>query len=963
MTPEERKARLQGAVEKESQKFEQYYVWIEQHLPASFFEDADPDTLVFVTHSLMSFEREEFFSHIHFKDRAITLSLDGPDSDLKVLRHYRHRGIQNYRSFVSNAPPPFPNVKVVLRIAVIYFTGWEEAEATPRFERSLNDERRKLAHTVLQRAKESDACQLEVIHNREAPTLQIVFAWKNAPKHEFLYRIAKVVRRHGLAMQRLSAVYTPENILLISMGLHGKTDLEDFLQELMTVKYFQGQESIEKAFVDTGRLSGNKGNLLKSIASFIHQVLVHADPHMYSLGAIEEGLCRHPELTVKVIEAFEAKFHPQKNDLKLYEKVKTAFLASVAELDTGNVANDTRRKNILKQALNFVENALKTNYYCKTKTGFSFRLDPRYLDNVPYDRREKFPEIPFAVFFMKGMHFIGFHIRFRDLARGGLRTVYPSQIEQLLIERNNVYSECYNLAYTQQKKNKDIPEGGAKGVILLQSFEQIQNEEELLQRELETAGIELQQIEAKIATLRQEHKLDYLYSAQRAYIESFIAILHGENTPEIIDYYRKPEYIYLGPDENMHDSMITWISNYAKAQGYKPGSSFMSSKPGAGINHKEYGVTSRGINVYMEEVLNFLDIDPHKEPFTVKMTGGPDGDVAGNQMYNLYRYFPKTAKFLATIDVSGTIFDPAGLDLKIIAELFKEGKPIRFYPAEKLSEGGFLLDLKTRREESAYAQQTLLLRKKGKKVVEEWLSGSEMNHILRTHVHQTRADIFIPGGGRPRTLNESNYKEFLDADGKPTARAIIEGANLYLTQEARRALEKLGLIIIKDSSANKGGVICSSFEVLSGLVLSDEEFLKEKPALVEEILNIIMARSKDEASLLLRTSDQGFLTDISESISERINHYKDEILSYLTPLKLSNDPKDPYLQCLLKYAPPLLQKNYRERLIKEIPDIHKKAVIACFLAQRLIYRRGLQWAPSVVDILPLIIRDPHITED
>jgi glutamate dehydrogenase len=409
--------------------------------------------------------------------------------------------------------------------------------------------------------------------------------------------------------------------------------------------------------------------------------------------------------------------------------------------------------------------------------------------------------------------------------------------------------------------------------------------------------------------------------------------------------------------------MITWISSYAKAQGYKPGSAFMSSKPGAGINHKEYGVTSRGINVYMEEVLHFLDIDPHKEPFTIKMTGGPDGDVAGNQMYNLYRYFPKTAKFLVTVDVSGTIFDPQGLDLKIVADLFKEGKPIRFYPAEELSDGGFLLDLKTRREESAYAQQTLLLRKKGKKVVEEWLSGSEMNHILRTNVHQTKADIFIPGGGRPRTLNESNYQEFLDADGKPTSRAIIEGANLYLTQEARRALEKLGLIIIKDSSANKGGVICSSFEVLSGLVLSDEEFLKEKAALVEEILAIIMARSKDEAGLLLRTSDQGFLTDISEWVSERINHYKDEILSYLTPLKLSNDPKDPYLQCLLKYAPPLLQKKYRERLIKEIPDIHKKAIIACFLAQRLIYRRGLQWAPSVVDILPLIIQDPHITED
>ena len=73
----------------------------------------------------------------------------------------------------------------------------------------------------------------------------------------------------------------------------------------------------------------------------------------------------------------------------------------------------------------------------------------------------------------------------------------------------------------------------------------------------------------------------------------------------IVDYYKKPEYIYLGPDENMHNDMIVWISNYAKYYNYKPGISFMSSKPGAGINHKEYGVTSRGVNIYMEEVLKY----------------------------------------------------------------------------------------------------------------------------------------------------------------------------------------------------------------------------------------------------------------------------------------------------------------------------------------------------------------------
>ena len=103
----------------------------------------------------------------------------------------------------------------------------------------------------------------------------------------------------------------------------------------------------------------------------------------------------------------------------------------------------------------------------------------------------------------------------------------------------------------------------------------------------------------------------------------------------------------------MHDNMITWISSYAKAQGYKPGSSFMTSKPGAGINHKEYGVTSRGINICMEEVLKYLDIDPYKDTFTIKMSGGPDGDVAGNEMNNLYRLYPKTASFWQRLTFQG----------------------------------------------------------------------------------------------------------------------------------------------------------------------------------------------------------------------------------------------------------------------------------------------------------------------
>ncbi|HEY2811644.1 MAG TPA: NAD-glutamate dehydrogenase domain-containing protein [Rhabdochlamydiaceae bacterium] len=1010
---------LQSAIHKENKKFEEFYSWIEKHMPPRFFEQVDSDSLILIVHSLMGLDLSDYFSRIHLKDRGFVLCLDSPDADLNVLKGYQMQGIRNYRAFLSNEPPPFKGAKARLRITCILFTDAKEseqelftqeqkkeigrevqernAEATqadvehllaqlsPSFVRGITQERLVLALDMFFRAKTRDMCQYEVRYNEEwrekkdTPSMQIVFAWRNVPKFHFLYQMAKIVHRHGLRMKYIAAThidpYSQQNIVIMSLGLHGskdgaaweEADVADFLKELVTLKYFRGLEHIETTFVETGLLSGNKGNLVKTCVYFVHQILVHLDPYLYSLPNIEEGLCRHPELVVSLIQAFDWKFNPDNLQIEKYKQARESFLHLVDHLDTGNEINDARRKNILKQTLNFIDHTLKTNFYRNNKTAFSFRLDSSYLDCVPFERKDKFPELPYAIFFIKGLHFIGFHIRFRDLSRGGLRTVLPNRMEQVFVERNNVFSECYNLAYTQNKKNKDIPEGGAKGVIFAEPLEWIAVEMKICQKEMEEEGISSEEVKKWLAKYQKEQKLEYLYQTQRAYIESLITLINCNSdgtlrAKHVVDYWKKPEYIYLGPDENMHNTMIEWIAEYSKKCDYKPAGAFISSKPGAGINHKEFGVTSYGVNVYMEEVLRFLGIDPAHEAFTVKMTGGPDGDVAGNQIFNLYRFYPKTAKLLATTDISGTIYDPKGLDLSLMTDLFKESKPLRFYPPEKLNEGGFLLDTFSKREQTAYAQQTLFYRKVNGKIVEEWLSGNEMNNLLRHNVHKIKADVFIPGGGRPRTLNETNIKDFFDEAGKPTARAIVEGANLYLTPWARRSLEKAGVIIIKDSSANKGGVICSSFEVLASLVLTEEEFLKNKPTIVAEILKIIEKRAREEAGLLLRThkENNAYLTDISEWVSERINLYKDQLMAHFQDIALSNDPKDPLIRCLIHYCPHWLKTHHLKRLLSEVPDVHKKAIIACHIASRLVYFRGLDWSPSLIDVLPLVVQDPLI---
>ncbi len=1002
-------ARLALAIQEEGHKFQKNYLWLEESMPADFFQEIGQDYLLLIAHHLIDFHLQDYFTAISIDRGAIVLCLDSADADLRILAGYTNYGIKTYRSFLSSKPPPVPQTTAKLRIGIILFTQAEQAttpalsqasteelralvkERNPSvtdadcaeliasidagFLRALPMSRLVLAFDLFFRAKTHDNCQYEVCFNegwpqKNEPAVQIILAWRNTPKQNFVYRLARLVHRHRLTIQRVNASYidphTKQSILMMTLSVHhnsaqaawDKADMRDFLSELVTIKYFDDFDLIDRALVIKGVINGNQGNLIRSMAHFIHQALVNLDTQLYRIENIEEALCRHPELIASICRLFALKFDPDQNDLAKYRAEHASLLEMVDRLDTGQEENDLRRKNVLMQAIHFIHFTLKTNYYRRNYTAHSFRLDPAYLDQIPFDRKSKFPELPYGIFYIRGMHFFAFHIRFKELSRGGLRTVYPEQEEHMVLERNNVFAECYNLAYTQQKKNKDIPEGGSKAVVFLKPFVQLEAETKILRIELSSSAISEQQIKQKLAYFRREQEEEYLHHAQRSFIESLLTLIKGDDEGHvkakyIVDYWKQPEYIYLGPDERMDNSMIAWIADFARNYQYKPGAAFISSKPLAGFNHKEYGVTSLGLNVYVDELLKYLGIDPQQETFTVKMCGGPDGDVAGNQILNLHRYYPNTAKLLALTDISGTIYDPVGLDLAILAGLFQQNLPIKFYPPVALHEGGYLLD-----RQNTLVQQTLCWHKRGGQVEEEWLSGNDMNHLFRHNVHQTPTDLFIPAGGRPRTLNEANYKDFFDEKGKPTSRAIVEGANLYLTETARRKLEEAGVLIIKDSSANKGGVITSSFEVLCGLVLTDAEFTKLKLQLVSEVLAHLQQCALKEARALLKNHRETgmHLTESSDLLSEKINRYTYQLLDYLDAQPLSKNIQDPLIRCFLSYCLPILREKFVEKLMSEVPEHHKKAIISCHLAATLVYERGINWVPSVLDILPVLLQ-------
>lgn len=991
--------------------------WLEKSMPKAFYRQVSHEERKLIVSGLLSLLWQEGFVTLRSKHRAYCITNNDENADLRALEAFKDQEIWDYRTFVSLEPAPFLPEKGMLRIIIIHFLDesdpcdepleqqyqeeiWEQLQArglgdcqksytellndlSKPFLRLLPKESLIVTLDLLLRARrEEDSSEFEILpeifwQQMQRPSMQIILTVRQARQNHFLRLLMKLVKRHSLFVQRINstlvAPHSGSGLLLIVFSLHGLdnrpvwevTKIPEFLRELTMLKMLPRADLFEEVLVDGGHLSSTMAHLLRAMSVWVHQMLVPLDANLYSFDNVKEAFLRHPKLSKDICELFSLRYHPGRFHLDSYKKEKERLITYISNLSTGHSGTDTRRRHILLQAIHFIDYTLKTNFFKASKHGLSFRLDPKVLEHLPYNRQEIFPELPFAIFFIRCTQSFGFHIRFRDLARGGLRTILPTKSEQLSQERANIFKEAYNLALTQQKKNKDIPEGGSKAALLLHPFQLEKEQINALEKSLSRYhGGEAEQ---RLYDLIESRRTCYLYYTQKCFIRSLLELVNCFpsgmlKTRGIVDYYQRPEYIYLGPDENMHNSMIEWIADFSCSQGYAPGPVFISSHPKRGINHKEYGVTSLGVHTYMKEVLRHLKIGQNGAPFTVKMSGGPDGDVAGNCLKLLARDFPQSAKVVAITDVSGTINDPQGLDLGVLVDLFERQKPINAYPPEKLGVGGFLLDRFKTREGEDFSQETLCWRNDNNGVSRNYINNNEMHFLYRNNVHRTPADIFIPAGGRPRTLNEENVGDFYLEDGTPSAKAIVEGANLYLTPSARKLLQEKGVLIFKDSSANKGGVMSSSLEVLYGLLLEEEEFLSNKKHLCDEILKTIEAKSSLEAQLLLRS--QLPLTQASDLLSEKINLYTDQLYEALTEESFSQELLDKYpdlLQAaLVNFCPPAIREKYSDRL-KLLPQSHSMAMIATHLASQLIYQRGLSWSPSLSQALPLLLGNPVIS--
>ena len=770
-------------------------------------------------------------------------------------------------------------------------------EAIERYEQVYNVSRNRLTPYVV------------ISQKHTSHETRIMVSLPPYTSEDFLSKFSGAMTTYGLYTTRKYVEPMRDGRRIFSFYLKEiqDKDLLEHLKEDISLISFVGKTPIDDLFIN-GTFTASEYLYAFSLCQFTYQFIT---AHTEKIEELKKGLAMQPELRgilrflklrlvkdtytrdgiFRVVRLypdiiknlyrdFQQKFDPEHGGGKSPKPLEN--IMKILELQ---VSRETH-KNIVHAFLGFNRMILKTNFYKKDKTTISFRLLPDILDPANY------PDRPFGIFFIVGKEFLGFHVRFSDIARGGVRIVLSQTDREYDSNLEFIFDENYRLALTQQKKNKDIPEGGAKGTILL--------------------GLSYQNL-AEVAF--------------KKYIDGLLDLLLP--SPETIDYYGKAEIIFLGPDEGTAEFM-DWACRYANEKGYYFWKSFTTGKSleMGGIPHDLYGMTTAGVHEYEIEILKQLGLN--EKDVTKVQTGGPDGDLGSNEI------LVSKSKYLAVVDTSGVLYDSSGIDHEELIRLAKARLPVKYFSRSKVSKKGFLV-LVDDRSVNLFDGTTVA-------------NGTE----FRNHFHLTsyaRADIFVPCGGRPQSIHILNWKQLLNEKNEPAFRVIVEGANLFITQDARLELEKKGCIIIKDASANKGGVTSSSLEVLALLSLKNDEYDRlfiarggRTPAFrkryVAEIFERIRHNARREFNILWNENREKDvpLSILSDRLSEKINRLRDIIHdSYLFE-------RHPLRKVVIsRHVPKVLLKRVGiDTILKRVPEAYQRSIFATTLASDFVYTYGLE---------------------
>lgn len=711
-------------------------------------------------------------------------------------------------------------------------------------------------------------------------------------------------------------------------------------------------DTLDRLILSEG-LTWQEARLFRALNHYLIQLGLGYTPSFMS-----NTLLANPGITKHLVEFFNVSFDPNNglNEEQRNARREDLEAALVEELNKIPTLDADRYLRSLSKVIRAI---LRTNAYLG-REAFAIKVAPQQIDFAPLPR-------PKFEIFVYSPRVEGVHLRFGDVARGGLRWSD---------RRDDFRTEVLGLVKAQMVKNAVIIPTGAKG-----GFYPKQLPDPAVDRD------------AWITEGRESYKVFI-----RSLLDVTDNLAVGTDGSETVV---RPESV-IARDENDYylvvaaDKGTAAFSDTANAisleRGFWLGDAFASGGS-VGYDHKAMGITARGAWESVKRHFAELGHDAQTEAFTAVGIGDMSGDVFGNGLLR-----SKATRLVAAFDHRDIFLDPtpdAAVSFEERQRLYNLPRSSwQDYNRELISAGGGVYSRGLKSIEITPEVREVLGLDES---VTELAPAELISAILKAPV-----DLIYNGGigTYVKASTETNAQvgdkanDALRVNGKDLrARIVGEGGNLGFTQLGRIEAARNGVLLNTDAIDNSAGVETSDREVnikilVDRLVargeLSSEERASFIESLQDEVGGKVLETNVDQNVLLQGEFHGSFLgTNLykrlmhdleehaglnraveflptDEELDERLETTGDRLTRpelavlaayvkiYLThALEQTDFADDPYLEGVLRtYFPAALVERFGQHL-----DSHplRKEIICTRVANELVNIGGITFAYRIME--------------
>lgn len=546
--------------------------------------------------------------------------------------------------------------------------------------------------------------------------------------------------------------------------------------------------------------------LLRAYARYMKQIRLGFD-----LGYIASTLNNHTDIAHELTRLFKTRFYLARKltGEDLGDKQQRLEHAILSALDDVQVLNEDR---ILRRYLDLIKATLRTNFYQTDANGhnksyFSFKFNPHLIPELP-------KPVPKFEIFVYSPRVEGVHLRFGNVARGGLRW---SDREE------DFRTEVLGLVKAQQVKNSVIVPVGAKGGFLPRRLPLGGSRDEIAAEGIACYRIFISGLLDITDNLKDG-----------ALVPPANVVRHDDDDP----------YLVVAADKGT--ATFSDIANgIAIDYGFWLGDAFASGGS-AGYDHKKMGITAKGAWVGVQRHFRERGINVQEDSITVVGVGDMAGDVFGNGLL-----MSDKLQLVAAFNHLHIFIDPNPEPASSFAErqrLFDLPRSAwSDYDTSLMSEGGGIFSRSAKSIAISPQMQERF------DIQADKLTPTELLNAL------LKAPVDLLWNGGIGTYVKASSESHADVGDKANdalrvngnelrCKVVGEGGNLGMTQLGRVEFGLNGGGSNTDFIDNAGGVDCSDHEVNIKILLNE---VVQAGDMTDKQRNELLASMTDEVGGLV----------------------------------------------------------------------------------------------------------------